>query len=321
MVMSQLCDKTEAKGENMKTKSAIMLGYVWGMFFFTIMLQSGFSQNITTNTQDYLGRPAFPDPAQAAQWADKIQHADKCANVDAVRELFQPILEEHDFDGAKVPVIKYSDAILHNAIVDLIFKMCEKKKANPAWFEVGEEGYDITSDVVMYAESTFSPRLYEGEIFGTPLEVGKLNIRYLSVINTSHTLEVILKSTLDEQGDLFFAEKKKKLTLDCRETLRLLSYMRKTSPKLLSDNEIGIRRFIERGILYASKDSDYLDYYMRDYTLDVIAFYGKKNDIPYLRKLVSEARVMKTGGVGICQPEELKAKLNNILKNVYHEKL
>ena len=145
-------------------------------------------------------------------------------------------------------------------------------------------------------------------------------LEYLSHINTTQTLQILVHSYYDKTGErdrLIYENGDKKTRLSSNEAMEVLSRFRETAPELLKKNEREIRALLERTFEFTKKDPErYIyDFYARYYALDVLEFYANPKDISYMQKIVDDAWVTKKDtDDDRCPPGTLKAKLQGILE-------
>ena len=281
----------------------------------------GYAESVAKPEKDMLGRPSLHDSARVAVLSDQIRNADQEKNAAEVFKILREVSENIKIDDKDVSIVKYSDAEIQVAMVDLLFKLWGKyeKNFNDPWFGGGEDTDPVLPCFQMLAESTFSERLYKDSICRpsrTGYEPTPFTLTYLSHVNTSETLRLILHSQYERISEyahcLLYSEenKKQKLVFNVSNTMRLLSLFRETAPEILKQNRKAILAFMASTFAYTEKYPTELsgqDYDARFYALDVLDFYENSDDAPFVQQIADNALIAK---VKLKNPKpEFQAKL------------
>ena len=239
--------------------------------------------------KDVFSRPSLNNPVLAKELADKIRNADKLQDVTEAFALLRTVSMRVKIDGEECQIIGYSDPVIHEAMLDLWPKLCKLYGDNVEWFGEGDD--PILSYFKVYAESTLSPRLYDDEIGNG--EATALHLTYLSLVNTTQTLQTILNARYEIRGagalcliDSSKHGKGKVLGVDAVDSMKLLGKFCKTEPELLKKNHDEILKFMERTFAETEKQPNLyrFDYNARLYALDVLDFYSNPLDASFVQK-------------------------------------
>ena len=107
------------------------------------------------------------DARLKADIVQKIEEANKASNWQEAEKAFSPAMAFMRINEKDCYVVKYTDKEIQEAIVDLYLKVNERKPDDP-WFEPGESG-DFLDVLRTMAESAFSPRIYDMELYPAKL--------------------------------------------------------------------------------------------------------------------------------------------------------
>ena len=301
---------------------------IWFAFAFILSMTnvSSSEEGGKIDPNDPLKRPLLEDPQLVQKLAQEIRDSYRSANWRGAESAVGKVIGPIEFNGREPLVVKYANKEIHEAVVDLVRSLStiyvDPQKRH--WFGPGEGG-GWFHDLQTYAESTFSPRIYEGELFpdsGGSSGRGELAKDYLARVNTTRTLEVLLNSSVKSDGEdihsLRYGPEKKDTCLQVSEAFEILAIMTRTAPDLLKANKDRVRRWVTERVDYFTYDSKlvYRDFLSRQAALDLLGFYADPADVPLVNRIVAEALVVKFNNRKNeqCTPEKLKDQAQKILK-------
>jgi hypothetical protein len=301
---------------------AIFRRYLFAVSLFTVFFTStAYTEQAAPTQTDYLSRLSLGNDERAAEVAKQIENADKSKNIESAYEITREVSENITLGSQEVSIIKYSDTVIHESIVDLLFKLCAKykKNFNDTWF--GDSDEPVIPYFQIMAESTFSPRLYEDEVF-FPHKSGLMipsvfTLKYLSYVNTTQTLQIMLNSYYHPEYHCLIhtGKTERKTNLEDVDALQLLSLFCTTSPDLLRQNRKDVLAFLERTLAHTEKyPKRYApDYDARSYALDILDFYNNPEDASFALKIADNLIISKLGITNKrFSIEDLKSKAVNL---------
>ena len=303
---------------------------LWFAFAFILSVTnvSSSEEGGKIDPNDPLKRPLLEDPQLVQKLAQEIRDSYKSENWRGAESAVKRVIGPIAFNGKEPLVVKYANKEIHEAVVDLYLKLCEilhDSNKREEWLSPGEGGEWYQECLPAYGESTFSPRIYEVELFpeseGYPGR-GVLGKEYFARVNTTRTLEVLLNSRAESDGKdihaLIYEPEKKDTRLQVNEAFEILAIMTRTAPDLLKSNKDKVHRWMAEWLDYFTYDPQWThyDFSSRQAALDLLGFYADPADVPLVNRIVAEALVVKFNNRKNeqCTPEKLKDKAQKILK-------
>jgi hypothetical protein len=286
----------------------------------------------SSRPDDLLHRPLLTDPKRIHELSQRIKDAWKLENWQPAYDAVNKAIGYMEMpDGKNAYCVRYGNKEIHEAIIDFYLKLYEKSSNEEwaeKWFSPGEGG-EWFYDIATYAESTFSDRIYELELF--PKNVpnfagpGTLRMEYLARVNTSQTLATLLNSYIKSDGHevygLKYGPNHKSLNFEVRDAFALVTRMSETCPQLLQQNRDQIRIWVSRYASYYDFNPYYWpgDYDAREKALQILAFFRDTRDIPLIRKIADDAQKPVPGRriYENVHPAKLKAQAQGILKSCF----
>ena len=117
---------------------------------------------------DPLHRPLLTDPKRILELSRSIREAWKLENWQPAYDVIHKAIGYMEMpDGKNYRCVKYGNTEIHKAVNDFLLELYEKSSNEEwaqKWFSPGEGG-EWFYDIATYAESTFSDRIYELELF------------------------------------------------------------------------------------------------------------------------------------------------------------
>ena len=303
---------------------------LWFAFAFILSVTnvSSSEEGGKIDPNDPLKRPLLEDPQLVQKLAQEIRDSYKSENWRGAESAVGKVIGPIEFNGKEPLVVKYANKEIHEAVVDLYLKLCEilhDSNKREEWLSPGEGGEWYQECLPAYGESTFSPRIYEVELFpeseGYPGR-GVLGKEYFARVNTTRTLEVLLNSSSkSDQKDihsLIYKPENRDTRLQVNEAFEILAIMTRTAPDLLKANKDKVHRWVTERVDYFTYDPKlaYRDFLSRRAALDLLGFYADPADVPLVNRIVAEALVVKLKDRSDvrCSPEQLNDKAQKILK-------
>jgi hypothetical protein len=290
----------------------------------------------TQSSTDTLSRPILEDKELVKEMSSKIRDSYKAKTYRGVDPAYRKVITEQEVFGETRCIVKYANPEIHNAVIDLFFelkKIVDTPKLDTPkeleWFVIGgedERGQDWFANLCTAAESTFSPRLYDNEMYPYR-SCGKLRMEYLARVLQSETIKTILVSVLEKNNcsDVLLSfPGKKSMALGVDDAMELISKMRETAPDVVSKNKDGIRKFIKTNIIDAVQNVDWAmrDFDARTTAMNILASFNATQDIPLIQQLANESIVVKNSKVVDDErnPRRIKELSERLCKQLRGEK-
>ena len=321
------------------------LCYVILSFAICLSLIDGVFLN-PANATDPLGRSELEDTTRTIEIAKSIRDAIKKPDCRDAARILDSISEEKSVETSagdkKCKVIKYTNKEISDAVVDMFLQTCNMKGKDD-WFLDGDEpGW--FNELQVYAESTFSSRLYPYEVFCYPLGTdtagdgisrGRCMVEYLSNTNTSETLRIILNAHLNppkHNAYLIYSPDKKLTHIELCDAMKIFSGICKSAPMSMRKESENVRAFIKQNIDHYVKNKTILpagvtvidvrgDFEARYAALDVLGFYANPADKDWIQRITDESLSVRNNETSeYFAAEKIKQKCRNVLEDSFKKK-
>jgi hypothetical protein len=314
--------------------------FVCGSFFITDAFFN------SANATDPFGRSELEDTTRTLEIAKSIRDAIQMPNCRKAAEILEDISTEKNIETStgdkKCKVIKYTNKEISDAVADMFLRTWNMK-GRDNWF-LAEDEPGWFSDLQIYAESTFSPKLYAYEVFSTPLGTknfrhtlprGRCMVAYLSNVNTSETLQIILNSYFDPPNRssiaLTYLPSKQQTHIDLCAAMEIFAGICKSDPQSMRKESENVRAFIRKNIDHYVKNKTIVlgdettnpfdDFRARYAAIDVLGFYANPADKDWIQKIANESLSVQTNEKGECFPAaKIQAKARGILQENFKAK-
>lgn len=280
------------------------------IILFVVLAVNGSAAELKFNIDpnDPLKRPVLEDHRLVLSLARIISLSYEAKDWRGADTALSSVIGEVEINGKKQMAVRFANKEIHDAVIELYFKVRELANSTEGkkWISLGEGGEWATFDLCTYAESTFSPRIYEEEVFrdsgSSELDFGPglLRVEYLARVNQEETLNILMNSNVKSDGIdthvLTYGPKKRRLC-EMPEAYEILSRMRETSPDLLKKNKDQLRRWIIKNVNYCAfaYEMRIWDYKIRNSALELLNFYAEPADQELMKQISENALVLKRG--------------------------
>ena len=293
-----------------------------------------------------MGRSELEDTTHTIEIAKSIRDAIKKPDCRDAARILDSISEEKSVETSagdkKCKVIKYTNKEISDAVVDMFLQTCNMKGKDD-WFLDGDEpGW--FNELQVYAESTFSSRLYPYEVFCYPLGTdtagdgisrGRCMVEYLSNTNTSETLRIILNAHLNppkHNAYLIYSPDKKLTHIEICDAMKIFAGICKSAPVSMRKESENVRAFIKKNIDHYVKYNILLpagvemidvrsEFEARYAALDVLGFYANPADKDLVQKIANESLSVRNNETSEYFPaEKIKQKCRNVLEDSFSKK-